>query len=299
MRTKRRKIKDKPLTRTLTSNAHVGAPVWISGASVRPSLRRFAPVCHFWGRRKTGSWPIFPLSLLLRMKYETWSSSAKSSPPGSQFLQRQRCSALPGSIWLFWAKPVLTLWQENSIPFWTNQPSHHLTLSLSHWHDSDLFFFQSRFFCFFVFCWAVSCSLHVDSWIVKADNQRTFLFLIVYVETNRLSTGELSAEIRRRGAFFLPASYLLFSHFFKLSPGQKKPDVFSLSLILPPHPPVKEYSWRYRDDGEVFGEHASRSGFARIIFAFFSARKRRVGAAGRRGGGEFLSGRVWPLLCAG
>lgn len=59
-----------------------------------PNPRKMRPSAT-WGRRKMGSWPIFPLSLS-PPQFEIWNlvHFSQVCPPGSQFLQRQHRSAL-------------------------------------------------------------------------------------------------------------------------------------------------------------------------------------------------------------
>lgn len=63
--------------------------------------------------------------LLLSLKYETWSITAKSSPPGLLVSLRRRCSTLPAHFGHFRPKPDLTLWPDASGSFQRRNHSLH------------------------------------------------------------------------------------------------------------------------------------------------------------------------------
>lgn len=84
--------------------------------SSHPAMRRFSAKCASLPREGGAKWDLDPFFLILSPpQFEIWNlvHFSRVCPPGSQFLQRQRCSALyPPSFGFFRPKPVLTPWQE-------------------------------------------------------------------------------------------------------------------------------------------------------------------------------------------
>lgn len=197
--------------------------------------------------------------LLLSLKYETWSITAKSSPPGLLVSLRRRCSTLPAHFGHFRPKPDLTLWPDASGSF--QRRNHSL-------HQSTLFIPSTGL--------VLSKLLHEDSRIT------TFLFCELLLNDPRSSDQDahIGPTLKTRSLLSpQPAPSGMFWFFSPPLCPQRN------TLIFPKH-------------GDFFDDQPSCSADIWITFAVFFTHKSRSGAAGRRGGDELLSGRFWPLFRA-